>query len=85
MLHDRKLDKTNEILHKILNISRCINKHLLAVYTFNRTMTRNGLKVVIRRHIARRGMVGGGSGCNAPLTNLDAPTKNLHNTKDKHC
>jgi hypothetical protein len=28
MLHECKLDKTNEILNKILNVSRCINDYL---------------------------------------------------------
>ena len=65
--------------HKILNVSRCISDNLLVVYTFNRTMTPYGLKVVIRR-IA--GGVGVG-GCNTPAMILDAPIKNLHNTKDK--
>jgi len=27
---------------------------------------------------------GGGTWCNAPTTNLDAPTSNLQNTKPKH-
>jgi hypothetical protein len=31
-----------------------------------------------------QGVGGGASGCNAPPTNLSAPTRNLQNIKDKH-
>jgi hypothetical protein len=63
--------------HEILNVSRRICDNLLVVYTFNRTMSQYGLKVVIRH------TVGEGVGAMYLHMILDAPTKILHNTEDK--